>query len=107
MNLGILLLNNPKYPSIVADLEKGFKTLRSLKPDLFFVSHGNQFGMAERIERMKKGEGIKPFTEGYKEYLDEYEKAFVDQLNVEKAGGPHAVGTKLLPPCPQDGRKCY
>ena len=80
MNTNIPLLNNPKYPNIVSDLEKGFKTLRSLKP----------------------------FMEGYKEYLDEYEKMFVDQLKVEKAGGlPYSVGTKPLPPCPQDGRKCY
>ena len=43
MNENVPLLNNAKYPSLVSDLEHGFKTLRSLKPDLFFVSHGNQF----------------------------------------------------------------
>jgi metallo-beta-lactamase class B len=106
--VSIALLNNPRYPNIVADFEKGFRTLRSLKPDLFFVSHGNQFGMTERLERMNQGEGLKPFMEGYKEYLDEYENAFIEQVKVEKACGPaYAIGTKPLPPCPQDGRKCY
>lgn len=108
INTNIRLLNNPKYPKAVADFEKGFKALRSLKPDLFFVSHGNQFGMAERLERMNKGEGVKAFMDGYGAYLDEYENAFIQQVKVEKAGGPpYAVPTKPLPPCPQDGRKCY
>ena len=107
INEDIPIWNNPKYPDMASDFENAFKTLRSLNPDLFFVSHGNQFAMAERIERMRNGEGFEVF-DGYLDYVDEYENAFVEQLKIEQAGGPpYSVGGKPRPPCPQDGRRCF
>ena len=107
MNEGIPIFNNPKYPTMATDFEHAFATLKTLTPDLFFVSHGNQFGMTERLERMNNGEGFKVFMDGYQAYVDEYETAFVEQLKVEQAGGPpYDVPGKPRPPCPQDGRRC-
>jgi metallo-beta-lactamase class B len=110
MNTGIPLLNNARYPNLPQDWAKGFKTLRGLKADMFFVSHGGQFDMTERLERWKQDPKTNPFMDpaGFKAYVDTYQKAFEDQLAKEKAGGPaYAVSPTPLPPCPQDGRKCY
>jgi metallo-beta-lactamase class B len=110
MNTGIPLLGNPKYPNMPQDWERGFKTLRSLKADMFFVSHANQFDMDARLERWQKDPQTNPFMDpaGYKAYIDQYQKEFEDQLAKEKAGGPpYKVPPPPLPPCPQDGRKCY
>jgi metallo-beta-lactamase class B len=91
---------------MVEDFEKGFRTLRGLPVDMFFVSHGNQFGMDVRLKRMAAGEGIKPFIDpaGYAAYLDEYESAFRGQVARERAGGPaYDVPPKPRAPCPQTG----
>jgi len=92
------------------DWERGFKTLRSLKADMFFVSHSNQFDMDGRLERWQKDPHTNPFMDpvGYRAYVDQYQKEFEDQLAKEKTGGPpYKVPPPPLPPCPQDGRKCY
>jgi hypothetical protein len=77
---------------------------------MFFVSHSNQFDMDARLERWQKDPQTNPFMDpaGYKAYIDQYQKEFEDQLAKEKAGGPpYKVPPPPLPPCPQDGRKCY
>ena len=104
MNTGIPLLGNAKYPNMPEDWEKGFKTLRSLRADMFFVSHSNQFDMDGRLERWQKDPQTNPFMDpaGYKAYIDQYQKEFEDQLAKEKAGGPVLRGTasaaSALPP---------
>src|SRR5262249_37646255 len=103
MNTDIPLLNNAKYPNIVQDFDRGFKTLRSLPVDMFFVSHGNPFGMDARLAKMVAGAGVTPFMDpaGYKAYLDEYESAFRGQVAREQAGGPaYDVPAKPRAPCP-------
>jgi metallo-beta-lactamase class B len=110
INTGIPILRNAKYPNMPQDWERGFKTLRSLKADMFFVSHANQFDMTARLERWKQDPKTLPFADpaGYKAYIDQYQKEFDTQLAKEQAGGaPYAVSPPPLPPCPQDGRKCY
>jgi metallo-beta-lactamase class B len=103
INTGIPILKNPRYPTMADDFEKGFRTLRGLPVDMFFVSHGNQFGMDVRLARMAAGEGIEPFIDpqGYKGYLDEYESAFRGQLAREQSGGPpYNVPPKPRAHCP-------
>ena len=87
VNPGVALVNNKKYPNIAEDFQKGFNTLRSLPCDIFLASHGNQFGMTERIKRMEQNPGVNPFIdpEGYQNYIATYERAFQDEL--KKQGG--------------------
>ena len=87
VNPGFALGNNKKYPNIAEDFQKGFNTLKSLPCDIFLASHGNQFGMTERIKRMEQNPGVNPFIdpEGYRNYIATYEKAFHDEL--KKRGG--------------------
>ena len=110
MNTGLPVWQNPRYPNMSDDWAKGFRTLRGLKADMFFVSHGEQFDMTARLERWKRDPKTNPFIDpaGYKAYVEDHQKLFEDQLAKEKAGGPPNTATPPpLPPCPQDGRKCY
>ena len=92
INPGVVLMNNPKYPAIVADYERTFKILRSLDCDLFLGAHGVYYGMDEKLTRLKAGDKPNPFIDpaGYREFIDRSEKAFRDQLASEKraAGKP-------------------
>jgi len=110
MNTGIPLVGNAKYPNIAEDFENAFKTLKKLPCDVFLVSHANMFNMEEKIKRMEQGSATNPFIdpEGYRAFVAEYEKAFVDQLQRERAGGPPNTVSPAPPGiCPQDGRTCY
>lgn len=51
----------PQYPGIVADYEKSFATLKSLKADIFLAPHGEQFDMDEKRARL--GKGPNPFVD--------------------------------------------
>lgn len=45
----------PQYPGIVADYEKTFATLRTLKADVFLAPHAEQFGLAEKRAKLAAG----------------------------------------------------
>ena len=87
VNPRVALVHNKKYPNIAEDYEKGFNVLKGLPCDIFLASHGNQFGMTERIKRMEQNPGVNPFIdpEGYRNYIATYERAFQDEL--KKQGG--------------------
>jgi metallo-beta-lactamase class B len=74
---GYRLAGNPKYPDAIADYEKTFRTLRSLRCDIFLGAHGNFFDLAAKIEKMKKGVPH-PFVdhEGYRQYIDASQQRF-------------------------------
>lgn len=109
MNTEIPLVGNTKYPTIADDFANAFQTLKNLPCDVFLVSHGNMFNMEEKIKRLEQDAGTNPFIdpEGYRLFIAKYEKAFLDQLQKERAGGP-PNSVSPAPPglCPQDGRAC-
>lgn len=76
------LLDNPKYPNIVADYQASFKHLRSLPCDVWFYPRATTIRLQEKEERLKKGEKPNPFVDpaGCQWYIDEYEYEFSDQL---------------------------
>jgi metallo-beta-lactamase class B len=84
---GVPLLGNPKYPNMSADFEKSFKVLKALPVDVFLASHGSFFRMEEKIARAAKGAGAEVWVdpEGYKKYIEDSEKAYLDQINKERA----------------------
>ena len=110
MNTGIPLVGNTKYPNIAGDFENAFATLKKLPCDVFLVSHADMFNMEEKIKRLEQGVVTNPFIDpqGYRAFLAESEKAFRDQLQKERAGGPPNKVSPAPPGiCPQDGRTCY
>ena len=87
INPGTRLLDNPLYPDFVYDFETTFSKLAALPCDVFFAPHGGQFAMAEKFARLQRAEGENPFIDpaGWKKLLGESERAFREQLAVERA----------------------
>lgn len=84
---GYTLVDNKKYPDIEADYVRTFARLKKAKVDVFLASHGNAFDLADKAEKLRKGGTSNPFIdpEGFKSYVDESEKAFLERLKTQKA----------------------
>ena len=87
INDGTRLLDNPLYPDFARDFQATFATLRALPCDIFFAPHGGQFAMAQKFARLERGEKENPFVDpaGWQKLIAGAEKAFRDQLAVERA----------------------
>jgi len=84
-NPNMKLIDNPKYPEIVADFEKNFAVLRSLPCDVFLGARGNYFGLPEKYKRMQAGEkNVWIDPEGYKAFIDMTQKSFEAELEKQK-----------------------
>lgn len=81
VNEGYKLVNNAAYPQIASDYETTFRVLRSLHCDVFLGAHGNYYGMETKYPQIAK-DGPNPFidAEGYKNYVDERDRAFRAEL---------------------------
>jgi metallo-beta-lactamase class B len=81
LNSSYRLVNNPTYPQIAADYERGFRVLQSLPCDVFLGAHGSYYGMTEKYARMVRGDP-NPFIDpqGYTSYIAGREQAFHDEL---------------------------
>jgi metallo-beta-lactamase class B len=49
------LVGNTGYPDIVAQYRAGFAKLEKMKADIFLAPHGDQFGMKDKLARVKPG----------------------------------------------------
>lgn len=80
VNPGYKLIGNAKYPNIADDYRRCFQVLKSLHCDVFLGAHGNYYGMEEKYSRL--GKGPNPFIdpEGYKSWVAEKEKTFLEKL---------------------------
>jgi metallo-beta-lactamase class B len=85
VNPGYKLVDNQAYPSIAQDYEKGFAVLKSLSCDYFLGAHGAYFDLDGKYAKLKAGNAaafIDP--EGYKRFVADREKAFLDELAKQK-----------------------
>jgi len=82
---GYKFYGNERYPGIIADYEKTFAVMKSLKPDIFLASHGSFFGLLEKAEKIRAKRSPNPFIdpEGYKTWIGETEKNFREKLEKE------------------------
>ncbi len=87
---GVPLIGNSKYPTIAEDYASGFQTLKTLPGDVFLASHGFMFNLEEKLERLRQGTLANPFLDpqGFQEYIADYEQAFLDALEDERAAAP-------------------
>ena len=85
INPGVVLVTNPKFPEIADEYARSFRILRSLPVEVFLAPHVQQFGAAAKARRL--GESPNPFVDpdGYKGALDDWEKAYREQLARERA----------------------
>jgi metallo-beta-lactamase class B len=82
------LLNNPAYPNIVEDYRETFKKLKALRCDVFLAPHGDQFGLPQKVQRMKQHPEVNPFfdTNSLPRLITRTENALDRQLAAEKSG---------------------
>ncbi len=82
---GYKLVDNKNYPTITDDYARTFRVLKSLPCDVFLAPHGSFFRLKEKSKLLAEGKEPNPFIdpEGYKEFLEDTESAFKNQLNVE------------------------
>jgi metallo-beta-lactamase class B len=103
INPGVVLVANPKFPEIADEYARSFRVLRSLPVEVFLAPHVQQFGAAAKAGRL--GESPNPFVDpdGYKGALDDWEKAYREQLARER------VATGILEDVPDrpDPRSRY
>jgi metallo-beta-lactamase class B len=87
INPGVNLVKQPNYPGIADDFAKTFRVLRGLKCDVFLGAHGGYYDLPAKRERQKQHpDAANPFIDpaGYREYVDNAEKAHLEQLHREQ-----------------------
>lgn len=60
---GTRVVDNPKYPNLVADYRATFAKLRALPCDVFLAPHGGMFSLAEKAMRQTRGDKPNPFID--------------------------------------------
>jgi metallo-beta-lactamase class B len=85
---GYQLVENKKYPEIVADYRKTFERLKALPCDVFLGSHGQFFSLKEKssLVNQKTNPFIDP--QEYKSYLARSEESFNNQLEQQQKSKP-------------------
>ena len=81
---GYKLVGNAQYPNIADDYARSFALLKRLPCDVFLGAHGSYFGLQKKLPRV--GETPNPFIDpdGYRRHVEEFERAFHEQLDREK-----------------------
>ena len=83
---GYTLVDNKKYPEIESDYLRSFEWFKNAKVDIFLASHAGFFDLAGKMDQLKKDSGPNPFIDpqGYEEFIDSNEKAFLEKLKSQK-----------------------
>jgi metallo-beta-lactamase class B len=80
------LAGKPSYPDIESDYWRTFSVLESLKPDIWFSPHTQNFDFqAKRIRAAQEGPAAWVDPEGYKRFLAEQKQKFEAQLKADRA----------------------
>ena len=84
---GYQLVNNKGYPDIEADYNRSFAWFKKAKVDIFLGSHAGFFDLENKSKALKAGAKVNPFIDpkGYREFIDEAERAFQKKLAEQKA----------------------
>ena len=86
INNGVKLLGSPGYPTIVQDFANTIARMKGLSPDVWVSSHAGQFNLHQVY---KPGDAYNPARFGdlaaYKAKITGYEKAYNEQLAMERA----------------------
>jgi metallo-beta-lactamase class B len=86
---GYKLVDNPKYPTVLADYERTFRVLKSLECDVFLGAHGSFFSLLEKAKLLAQGKQPNPFLDptGYRTYVESAEKAFQEKVKAQQQAG--------------------
>jgi len=87
INPGVTLLENSKYPNILADYAHTLAAQKELHPEIFLASHASQFGLHRKYQ---PGDAYRPDRfvdpEGYRAAVDQLQRAFDAQVERERSG---------------------
>jgi metallo-beta-lactamase class B len=83
------LAPKPAYPAIVSDYRASFARLKKMEADIFFAPHGNQFGLPEKLAKVKPG-APNTFIDASElpRFVARAEAGFDQDLARQQAGGP-------------------
>jgi metallo-beta-lactamase class B len=96
-NRGMKIVNNPRYPQIAEDYERGFTVLRSLLVDVFLGAHGYYFNLPDKYKRFQAGvKNVWIDPNGYKTFVDNAQKQF--EANWQKQKAEAVAGTQSQTP---------
>jgi metallo-beta-lactamase class B len=89
------VVNNPKYPNILADFTASFATMRALPCDIFLAAHPWEFELdGKRAELVAHpSSATNPFVDpaGYRAYIDRSEAALKERVAQQTASsGKHS-----------------
>src|SRR5215510_5661915 len=86
INDGVRMVNNPTWPKIAEAYARSFQILKSLPCDVFLGPHTTFFDMEAKFRRMSADPNTNPFIDpqGYRDYLDKFEKLYNEQLLRER-----------------------
>src|SRR5205085_601882 len=87
VNPGYRVIKDPSYKGIADDFRRTFRTLESLKPDIWLAPHTNVFDYEAKLARSGK-EGVKAWVdrEGYKKWVALQKGKFEAVVEKESAG---------------------
>ncbi len=82
---GRKLVNNADYPDVIQDYMRTYKLAKTLHADVFLGSHGNHWGLMDKLSRV--GKGANPFIDAMTlpRHVDAYEKEFQEELAKQQA----------------------
>lgn len=78
----IPLVGNQAYPQIAADFARSYAFWNAIPCDVFLAPHGGFFGLADKRERLERGEKPNPFIDpaGWKRLIADQEANFRRRL---------------------------
>ncbi len=80
------LVNNKDYPEIMDDFARTYKLARTLHADVFLGSHGNHWGLMDKLSRVGKS-AENPFIDAttLPKHVEAYEKEYQQELVKQRA----------------------
>jgi metallo-beta-lactamase class B len=86
VNPGYRVARNPSYKGIEEDFRRTFRTLGSLKPDIWLTGHNDVHGLDAKLARTAK-DGAKAWVdpEGYRKWVAAKKEAFEAAAEKERA----------------------
>jgi metallo-beta-lactamase class B len=79
------MVNNKDYPEIIDDFARTYKMAKTLHADVFLGSHGNHWGLMDKLSRV--GKGSNPFIDAttLPRHVEAYEKEYQEELAKQRA----------------------
>lgn len=84
------LVDNPRYPEIVADFESSFATLRAMPCDILLASHSWDFGLHDKRAALgSAAPGVNPFVDNgaLVRLVDRAERTLREQVAAQRHAG--------------------